>query len=339
MRLKNRYVIGTLVMFYEIEMLQEYVDSILQMVRGIENPENIHIHFCWNMQEHLESVDEVKMSKSALRQKFFRIIKLLQEANLNVVVDEKGNFNRFHNIAQYRRDLNHDWCEKVDFVIWGETDSLFPMQGIEAIETVSEYANNNGISRYTLTFAYRKNWDESWDPLTHVDFEGIKYVDDKDWIMNNIASSKSYMTIEQMNEINDRIDGFDLRILDHPKFDGSCLVIASDLIKSGVNIPHALTHCAEDTSFAEMSKIIMGDKYVQFVVKNLLRVHNRRHPRKRNYIKGENNPRGLAGMNKGAWWDVLEKTSKHNLSILRNSQEKFIPLESILDNIKRLRNE
>lgn len=338
MQLKNKYVIGCLVMFYEIEMLDEYIDSILNMVEPYENPENVTAHFCWNTQEYLESLDTEKISQSAISEKFFQAIKKLQLANLNVVVDEKTNADNFYNIAQYRRDLNYHWCEYNDFVIWGETDSMFPASGLHIIESVSTYAKDNDINRYTLTFGYRKNWDASWDVVTHTMFEDVQYIDEKEWIMSNEASSKSYMTMERMNEINDMVGtDYDVRITTVPKFDGSCLVISSDLIKCGVNIPHALTHCAEDTSFGEVAKIILGNKYCQFVVKNVLRVHNRRHPRKRNYIAGEDNPNGFGGMNKGAWWDILEKTSKYNLSILRDSQKKFMSLQEVVDKIDDVR--
>lgn len=337
MRLKNKYVIGCLVMFYEIEMFEEYAQSLINMVDGIENPENVTLHFCWNTQEHLESVDSEKTSKTALTKNFDETIKRLLKEKFLIYVDHKDNDDDFHNIAQYRRDLNHNYCEKADFVIWGETDSLFPAEGLRVIESVSEYASQTGINRYTLTFGYRKNWDSSWDILTHTEFDGVTYVDNPEWTLENEASSKSYMTIERMNEINAKYPDYDVRMIKEPKFDGSCLVIASDLIKSGVNIPHALTHCAEDTSFADMAKLVMGSQYVQFVVKNVLRVHNRRHPRKRLYIKGEDNPRGLAGMAKGAWWDILEKTSKFNLSILRNSQEKFLSLSDVLSRIKTVK--
>ena len=168
-------------------------------------------------------------------------------------------------------------------------------------------------------------------------FENVQYIDRPEWTMVDEASSKSYMSMERMEEINAMAGELDIRILTEPKFDGSCLVISTDLIRAGVLIPHALTHCAEDTSFGEMAKIVLGDSYVQFVIKNILRVHNRRHPRKRNYIKGEDNQMGLAGMSKGAWWDILEKTSKYNLSILRNSQKKFIPLGEVMAQINESR--
>ena len=65
------------------------------------------------------------------------------------------------------------------------------------------------------------------------------------------------------------------------------LNISSDLIRSGVNIPHACYACGEDASFERMCKIIMGKSYVQFIVKNILKVHNRVHPMKREYVLGE----------------------------------------------------
>jgi hypothetical protein len=337
MVLKNKYVIGCLVMFYEIEMLSEYIKSIVNMCEGVENPENVTIHFCWNMQEYLESVDLEKISKTQLSKNFSEAIKILIEKKFKVIVEERDNDDPFFNIAQYRRELNHQYCEKVDFVIWGETDSMFPREALHAIETIYEYCKSHGHHRYIITFADRVNWDESWDVLTHPLFSKVVYQNDTEWIMNNEASSKSYMTMERMYEINDMYPSYRIDTLYTPKFDGSCLVISSDLIKSGVNIPHALTHCAEDTSFGEMAKIIMGDQYRQYVVRNILRVHNRRHPKKRMYIKGEDNPRGLAGMNKGAWWDILEKTSKFNLAILRNNQQKFVSLQEVIDNIQKIR--
>ena len=44
--LKNKYVIGTHVMFYEVEMISEFVQSIYDATGGIENPDNIMIDFC-----------------------------------------------------------------------------------------------------------------------------------------------------------------------------------------------------------------------------------------------------------------------------------------------------
>ena len=51
-KLNKTYTIGVMVMFYEIEMLKEYIDSCIQMTNDIENKDNLHFHFCWNQSQY-----------------------------------------------------------------------------------------------------------------------------------------------------------------------------------------------------------------------------------------------------------------------------------------------
>ena len=44
---------------------------------------------------------------------------------------------------------------------------------------------------------------------------------------------------------------------------------------------------AEDTAFLESVRLHMGQHYIQFVIKNILKVHNRNHPKKRLNVKDE----------------------------------------------------
>ena len=98
----------------------------------------------------------------------------------------------------------------------------------------------------------------------------------------------------------------DLRILRHPQFDGSILVLSSDLLKNGVNVPRCiLGHAVDDTSMMQSCRQIMGEAYFQFIVKNILKVHNRQHPKKRLYALDMNSDRSLAGAThdkKGDWF-------------------------------------
>lgn len=321
-------------MFYEIEMLSEYVDSIISAASEIENREAVTVVIDFNTQETLERIspeyydNDHKLGNeiSRLRECGFKVI-------LNIITDSVP----FYNIAQHRRKINEDWCEVVDFVIWGETDSMFPSELFDVIERISDMSSQNEIHRYVINFGDRKNWDKSWDIVTHPKFRDVEYVDEKSWFLYDEASSKSYMSRARMDEINAETTEYDIRVFREPKFDGSCLVISSQLILSGVNIPKAVTHCAEDTSFGTMAKLICGDSFVQFCVVNILRVHNRRHPKKRMYIIGENNPHGFVGDEKGKWWGILEGTSKYNASILGNNQSKFISMSYILNEINELR--
>lgn len=318
MILKNKYIVGVHVMFYEIEMLHEYVESCIGAMKHVENKDNVTFHFTWNTSEYFERIDTDKITEKQLNHKFYEQISKLSHAGLKTIAEFKTDKDEVYNVADYRRDLNYRYCTKFDFVLWGETDSLWPRETFDIIEQVNDYSLQNNINKYVLFFSERKMWDDGWKVIEHNDFTNETFVDTDDWALNNLASSKSYMSLEQMYEINDKAKELDIRILKHPKFDGSCLVIKSDLIKSGVNIPQSLLLAGEDTSFAETAKLLMGDQFVQFVVKNILRVHNRRHPKKRFYISNENNPRGFCGENdKGKWWNTLQMMSKQNLSTLR----------------------
>ena len=66
------------------------------------------------------------------------------------------------------------------------------------------------------------------------------------------------MSIDEMNDINKKADELDLHILRHPQFDGSILVLSSDLLKNGVNVPRCiLGHAVDDTSMMSSCSQIM----------------------------------------------------------------------------------
>lgn len=333
MKIKNRYIIGVHVMFYEIEMLSEYIDSCIGMLNDIENKNNVTYHFTWNDSEYFEKIDTSVTSKKLLRDIFDAQVDRLAQLGVRTIIQCKDNFSPVYNIADYRRDLNYNYCTEFDFILWGETDSLWPRETLSITEQIDEYAIANNVNKYVLFFSERKMWDNGWKVIEHIDFTDVEFIDNSEWALNNLASSKSYMTLDQMYEINDRASELDVRILKDPKFDGSCLVIKSDLIKSGVNIPQSLLCSGEDTSFADMAKLILGDQFVQFIIKNILRVHNRRHPKKRLYILNEDNPRGFCGKEKGDWWQILQAMSKQNLSSLRY-QAKTYTMDDVLHKIK-----
>ena len=138
------------------------------------------------------------------------------------------------------------------------------------------------------------------------------------------------MSIDEMNEINSKADDLDIRISNQPKFDGSLLVISSDLVKAGVNIPHSCYACGEDASFEMMCKIIMGNSYVQFIVKNILKVHNRVHPKKREYVVGEQDFENVKQKRKSNnRWQQFHKICEHNLYSLGENQTKFKTVEDL----------
>jgi len=320
MKLDNKYVIGTNVMWFEIEMYEDFIKGLVNLLNtDIENKENVIIDLCLNLSQHLEKLDTDKITEDEIIKKFYKgrekILQLGYEVNTFQV--EKDEFY-FH--ADYRRDLNYNYCNKVDYVMWGETDSFFPKEAFEALENLSNYTNEEGIHKYIACFADRKMWDSSWDDTVHTDYVDIEFVDDDKQHLN-LNQSKSQLPIETMNEINE-IDELDIRVINYPKLDGSCLVISSDLIKFGVNIPSCMIY-NDDHGLSIMSQKLMGQNYKQFIFKNLLKVHARRHPSKRLYVLEEDNPNSF-GDRKNNTFNNFKKLSDENIqNLVNNTNKKF----------------
>ena len=204
--------------------------------------------------------------------------------------------------------------------MWGETDSFFPKEAFQVIETLAKYTDGENIHRYLLSFADRKMWDSSWDALVHVDYRDIEFIDDDEGHLNP-NQAKSPMSIEKMNEINGKVEEFDFSYIQYPKISGACLVFSSDLIKSGVNIPPCMLY-NDDEGLSIMSQKMLGQNYLQFVCQNILHVHARRHPQKRVYVKDENNPYSFIG-DKNDNFQKFLKMSKENIQTLVTGKGKF----------------
>jgi len=328
--LKNKYVIGTHVMFFEIEMFKDFVDGMINLLETVENKENVVVDLCFNLSQKLERIDEDKIDEKGLLVKFTNTVQKLK--NLDVKVDWRvhdGDDFYFH--ADYRRDLNYNYCNKVDYVMWGETDSFFPREAFQAIETLSEYTKEQNIYRYLLSFADRKMWDSSWDPLVHVDYEHLEFIDDDEGHLN-LNQAKSPLPIEKMNEINARAKEFNFTYITKPKISGACLVLSSDLIKSGVNIPLCLIY-NDDEGLSVMCEKVLGQNFIQFVCKNILHVHARRHPQKRCYVANEDNPHAFINKKVDNFQKFLQ-LSKKNIQNLIDGSSKFYNYDDLEKELK-----
>ena len=318
-KLNNKYVIGTHVMWFEIEMYADFIDGMVNLLDTVENKENVTIDLCFNMLQHFEQVDSDKIKKHELVVKFKKGVATLESMGFTVNQEIKDG-DEFYFHTDYRRDLNYNYCKKVDYVMWGETDSFFPKEAFQVIETLSKYTNEQNIHRYLLSFSDRKMWDSSWDPLVHVDYRDVKFIDDdKGHLYKNQA--KSQLSIEEMNDINAKADEFDFSYIKHPKISGACLVLSSDLIKSGVNIPPCLLY-NDDEGLSILSHKLMGQNFIQFVCQNILHVHARRHSKKRLYVKNEDNPHSFLNEKNNSFKKFLE-LSRYNIGVLVSGQGKF----------------
>ena len=288
MILNNKFAIGCLVQWYEVEIVEEYLHSLRNSIENIENKENIIVDLFFNMTTSLEDIDTEQYDMRDIGARFKKIEEDLLSFGVNLHTKTLGGMmlherDEIYTIADYRREFNDKYCTQVDVLMWGETDALLPKQTFEILDNIHTQVKDK-TPKYVSFFGTCKMWDESWKVVEHNDFT------DKPFIPNdydNWWSLKYTMSIDEMNKINEKVNELDVRVLNQFKFNGCGLVISSEVVKAGVNIPRSVFFVHEDTAFQNMMIRLFGNTVPQYLIKNILLVHNRNHPKKRMYVKGE----------------------------------------------------
>jgi hypothetical protein len=326
MKLSNKYAVGCHVMFYEIDMVPEYMESVLVAFEPMENPENITIDFCFNISQYFEKIDTKLRTKEVLIEKFEKYMGDMEKHGANIHYTIYDNDDVPYFIGDYRREFNSNYCIDHDLLVWGESDCLMPREMFVVLENVDKYAREQNINKFVLTFGIRKMWDASWEVLEHPFVEGKTYHEMHEPEKWETDKSSIWYTMDrsEMDVVNSISEEMDIRVIDYPRFDGSGLVISSDLVLNGCNIPPGVWACGEDTAFQNLTMRMMGKNFRQFIVKNILKVHNRNHPKKRMYVQGEGemktNKEKRKSNNK---WMNNHRICEHNLTILGDNQEAF----------------
>ena len=319
MKLNNTFAIGCLVQFYEIDIIKDYLLSVKKSLDNIENQENVIIDICFNMNQGLEKVDENKTSIGKLKDDFNYILKDVfgweprfmdcgeNKYDIRLVEHNKG----IYTIADYRREFNDKYCTEVDVLMWGESDALIPSQTWEVLDNLHLASVNNGVHKYVSFFATCKMWDDTWKILEHPKFTDKPFIemDTENW-----WSLRYNMNQEEMDNINNETEELDIQQTTRLKFNGCGLVISSDVIKSGANIPKSVFFVHEDTAFMNNCLIHFRNQLPQYIIKNILLVHNRKLPNKRMYIKGQDEQDGdMTQMRKKQYWfPNADKMSQKN---------------------------
>ena len=273
--MKTKFAIGCLVQWYEADIIGEYIDSLVDAINEYDGEVLVdfvitknhkqHEHFNGTPKDMEKCIDNIKTKISALN------------ATITIVPG-------LHSISEYRQKFNTDFCEKADVLIWGEPDMLMPKQAFTILNHLHKQVNNS-TPKYLATFATSKMWDKTWESLEHIDFTNKEFdgESDKHW-----WSLKYTMSKEEMNKFNDKVEDLEVTLISPHKFQGCGLVISSEVIKSGVNIPKSVFFVHEDTAFMHMTNKILGD-IPQYHFKNILMVHNRKHPKKMSNVMGKEN--------------------------------------------------
>ena len=321
--MQTSFAIGCLVQWYEIEMLPEYIDTLLAAV-DMYDRDRVRIDLKLVTNQELEQLDNPDRLTYILSQ-FDKQVERLEEYRSDVFID-KG----LTTIADYRREFNAKYCELADVLVWGESDMLVPQQAFISLNHLHQNVKNT--PKYIATFAICKMWDDSWKPLEHPEFTDKPFIegDTENWW--NIPYT---MTKEEMNTFNN-VEELQLSVINPHKFNGCGLVISSEVIRAGVNIPASVFFIHEDTAFMYMVHKVLGN-IPQYHFRNLLVVHNRKNPNKRNYIKGEESYTGVDIDNKRKshdWYSVANTLCRDNCNNLFNPGYKSYKWKDVWQKIK-----
>jgi hypothetical protein len=273
--MKTKFAIGCLIQWYECDIIGEYVASLKDTINAYDG--EVIVDFTISTNEELEKCVSAE-KKSECIEKIGSI--LLDFDNVRIT-------NKLHTIADYRRKFNIKYCNKVDVLMWGESDALIPQQTFNILDNLHQQSIKINNPKYLAFFSTCKMWDNSWKQLEHPDFTDKPFFDSpKDFKPDQWWSLRYTMSKKEMNEINNKTEDLDVTTLPQHKFNGCGLVISSEVIKAGVNIPKSVFFVHEDSAFMYMTNKVLGN-IPQYIVKNILLVHNRNHPEKRNHVKGE----------------------------------------------------
>ncbi len=307
--MKTKFAIGCLVQWYESEIINEYIQTLTKSIKNYDGEVVVDITVCVN--QELEKATSLEKLKECIR----KINKDTKPYRINIEY-------QIYTIADYRRKFNDKYCNEVDVLIWGESDMLVPSQMFTILDGLHK---QSPVSKYVATFGICKMWDDTWKALEHPDFTDKPFIEND---YENYWSVKYTMSATEMEEINGRTIQPEVNIMPQHKFNGCGLVISSEVIKAGVNIPKSVFFVHEDTAFMLMTQKILGN-IPQYVIKNILAVHNRNHPLKRSNIIGEVGDTLNKKRRSNSWYVKANKMSEENCYNIFNTQYKSHKWEDV----------
>lgn len=313
---KTKFAIGCLVQWYEADIVADYFKSLRSAIDSFNG--EVEVNILLSINQELEKAESEDIIAHCWKQ-------IAYAANANkfdISVTED-----LVTIADYRRMFNDTYCNLADVLVWGESDMLVPKQMFTILDHLHQ-SQSPANPKYIATFGICKMWDSSWKSLEHPEFTTYNHSDSKDdwWGVNYD------MTIDEMNSFNDKVEELSVSTISPHKFNGCGLVISSEVIKSGVNIPRSAFFIHEDTAFMLMTQKVLGS-IPQYHIGNILVVHNRKHKAKRSYIVGETGDTVGQRRNSNAWYTTANKMCETNVYNMFRADYKSFTWEDVWNSI------
>ena len=108
MKLNNKYIIGCHVMFYEIDIVEEYLESVHLALEEVDNKDNVKVEMMWNMSQYFEEAEtstkmyEIRNKIESLGMKYHYITNKFYEWISNIIRPIK-NRRQYSTSSLYER--------------------------------------------------------------------------------------------------------------------------------------------------------------------------------------------------------------------------------------------
>ena len=258
--MEKKYHVGLHMMWYEAELLPLWLNSFDHA--SSKTQADIRVSVCCNLQTYIESpIDLAKID--AFRD---ACSELSSRRNFSVVFKEVSD--PFYNIGDWRREI---YSEDVHYNIWGESDCLFPEQFFLVLDDIDIK------EPHYLSFASRKMWGNDWRRVEHEAIADIP----RDKIKNILLLHNTPINQKQLDTLNEQHltrsnENPQIRKLHRTKLDGALTCLPPGLPYPF--IPPDMHFAREDTCAMRFFRI---KEIPQYLVSNVLKGHNYRHPLKR----------------------------------------------------------
>ena len=95
MKLNNKFAIGCLAQWYEIEIFEEYIESVMKSLMDIDNKKNVTVDIMVNLSQSLEEVDREQLELGEIFQRYLKIRQKLWDSRIS------AKFNLICTISTY----------------------------------------------------------------------------------------------------------------------------------------------------------------------------------------------------------------------------------------------
>lgn len=257
--MKDKILFHMNIMWYESEMINETLDSIL----NAKNNSTAHIDFVFVLNSQTSYQKPLTGNSYDMFDRF-KDHPLLKNSMIVEKTDDHDDFN----VGNLRKDC---YNKNYKYTVWGESDCLLPEDFFHILQNIEIK------DKHVLSFSTKKMWDDSWRDNEHV------YVREKS--IQNIPEylrHTGYINQSTLNDVNSKFDII-IDVIENgkQKIEGPLTCISGGFENQFVS---GQGFYGEDTSLEAYLKLY---SIPQYIVSTRMKGHNIYHQNKKKNVNFE----------------------------------------------------